>query len=87
MTHMSSLTGTRGQGAAARVARPLNAVFRGETRQILVGRILSLRHRLRSVGRVGGLRSKVLMGWLVAGEVLGGQRAEPSAGYGGAGGG
>ena len=44
-----------------------------------LGRILSLRHRLRSVGRVGGLRSKVLMGWLVAGEVLG-ERAEPSAG-------
>ena len=34
----------------------------------------------RSVGRVGGLRSKVVMGWLVAGEVLGGLRAEPSAG-------
>ena len=80
MTHMSSLTGTRGQGTAARVARPLNAVFRGETRQILVGRFRWLRQRLRSVGRVGGLRSKVVMGWLVAGEVLGGQRAEPSAG-------
>jgi len=44
-----------------------------------LGRILSLRHRLRSVGRVGGLRSKVLMGWLVAGEVLG-ERDQPSAG-------
>jgi hypothetical protein len=80
MTHMSSLSGTRGQGAAARVARPLSAVFRGRTRQILVGRILSLRYRLRSVGRVGGLRGKVLMGWLVAGEVFGGVRAEPAAG-------
>lgn len=44
-----------------------------------LGRILSLRHRLRSVGRVGGLRGKVVMGWLVAGEVLG-ERAEPPAG-------
>ena len=45
-----------------------------------LGRIRSLRYRLRSVGRVCGLRGKAVMVWLVAGEVFGGVRAEPAAG-------
>jgi FkbM family methyltransferase len=67
---MSSLSGTRGLGDAARVARPLKAVLK---------QVHSLRYRSRTIGRVSGLRSKALMARLVAWEVFWGKRNQPAA--------
>ena len=79
MPNMSSLSGTWGQGAAASVARPVNAVLRGEMPRMVRGRIRSLQYRSRSIGRVSGLRSKALMTRLVAGEILRGESDQPAA--------
>lgn len=69
----------RRPGVAARAARALAAVLRGEPGRIFPEQIHSLHRGSRSIGRVSGLRSKALMTRLVAGEAFRAVPNQPTA--------